>query len=257
MYEDFSRDYDRFVDWTARLETELPFIEEQLQRVYGDGGRKPSVLDSACGTGMHAIALARRGYRLVGADLSPTMVEQARQNAAEAGVDIRFEIAPLGQMAAVFGQQFDGLLCLGNSLPHLLDVSELQAALRDMARCIRPGGLLMIQNRNFDDVLGRGLRWMEPQGKREGDCEWVFVRFYDFDADGLITFHVLTLRREGFQPWSQRQYSTRLMPMRWGFLIKELVIAGFHDIMAYGDMHASPFEEDSSPNLILTGLKTV
>ena len=33
MYEDFSSDYDRFVDWQGRLAAELPFIEQQLQAV--------------------------------------------------------------------------------------------------------------------------------------------------------------------------------------------------------------------------------
>jgi hypothetical protein len=47
MYDDFSSDYDRFVDWPGRLAAELPFIERQLRAV---GARR--VLDAACGTGV-------------------------------------------------------------------------------------------------------------------------------------------------------------------------------------------------------------
>ena len=56
MYDDFSVDYDRFVAWSGRLAVEMPFIERELEKV---GARL--VLDAACGTGMHTIALAERG----------------------------------------------------------------------------------------------------------------------------------------------------------------------------------------------------
>jgi glycine/sarcosine N-methyltransferase len=255
MYDDFSQDYDRFVDWPARLEMELPFIEKQIDSVSAQTEGRPSILDSACGTGMHAIALAQRGYRLAGADLSPAMVDHARHNAAAAEVEVRFATAGFGNMAVVFGEEFDGVLCLGNSLPHILDENELKAALRDFARCTRPGSFLLIQNRNFDDVLARRLRWMEPQNHNEGNFEWVFVRFYDFDPDERLTFHIITLRREGDQPWSQRFVSTRLMPIRQAHLIQALAEAGFRDIVSYGDMSGAPFAADGSPNLIVRAIK--
>jgi ubiquinone/menaquinone biosynthesis C-methylase UbiE len=58
IYDDFSRDYDRFVNWPARLAVEMPFIEKQFRLAEEQLQRKPKVLDTACGSGMHAIALA-------------------------------------------------------------------------------------------------------------------------------------------------------------------------------------------------------
>ena len=84
MYDDFSVDYDRFVDWPERLAVEMPFIVEQI----GDSAR---VLDAACGTGMHAIALGQQGHEVAGADLSPGMIKRARANAEAAEADVRFE----------------------------------------------------------------------------------------------------------------------------------------------------------------------
>jgi 2-polyprenyl-3-methyl-5-hydroxy-6-metoxy-1,4-benzoquinol methylase len=148
MYDGLSADYDRFVDWKSRLAAELPFIERELRMA---GMRR--VLDVACGTGMHAVALARRGYKVVGTDLSAGMVERARVNATAAGVDVRFEVAGFGELGTQVGADFDALLCLGNSLPHLLTPVDLAAALSDFAACLQPGGLLLVQNRNFDAVL--------------------------------------------------------------------------------------------------------
>jgi glycine/sarcosine N-methyltransferase len=251
MYDGFSADYDRFVNWPARLAAELPFIEGQLQAV---GARR--LLDAACGTGMHAIALAKQGHCVVGADLSTGMIERARGNAEAAGVDARFEVAGFGELSAQMGTGFDAVLCLGNSLPHVLVPDDLAAALADFAACLRPGGLLLIQNRNFDSVLNQGERWMGPQAYREGETEWVFQRFYDFEPDGLLTFNVVTLRREGAGDWSQRVATTRLFPLRQAELIAALEMAGFGEIVCWGDMQGSPFELEASGNLVVSGRNT-
>jgi glycine/sarcosine N-methyltransferase len=247
MYDDFSSDYDRFVDWPGRLAVELPFIEHQLQAV---GAHR--VLDAACGTGMHALALARRGYAAVGADLSPGMIAQARANAAAAGVDVPFEVAGFGGLNAQVGTGFDALLCLGNSLPHLLAPADLAVALADFAACLRPGGLLLIQNRNFDAVLARGERWMEPQAHQEGNLEWLFLRFYDLNPDGTLVFNLVTLRREGSDDWRQHVLTTRLWPLRQEELTTALDAAGFAAITCWGDMQDTHFDPAHSPNLIAT-----
>jgi SAM-dependent methyltransferase len=263
MYDDFSADYDRFVDWPARLAVELPFIERQLQAV---GAHR--VLDVACGTGVHAIALAQRGYQVAGADLSAGMIERARTNAAAAGVEVRFEVAGFGELSETLtpalslggrGEEalsapggFDAVLCLGNSLPHLLTPEDLAAALADFAACLAPGGLVLIQNRNFDAVVASHERWMEPQSRREGQAEWLFLRFYDFEPDGLLTFNLVTLRREGVGGWSQRVTSSRLRPLVQKDLTEALCANGFAEIACWGDMRGVPFDPQASPNLVVT-----
>jgi glycine/sarcosine N-methyltransferase len=248
MYDAFSTDYDRFVNWPSRLAAELPFIESQLRAA---GARR--VLDAACGTGQHAVALAKRGYTAAGADLSAGMVERARANAAAAGVSVQFATVGFGQLAPEFeGQRFDAVLCLGNSLPHMLSSAELAQALRDFAACLRPGGLLLVQNRNFEAVLARRERWMEPQAAREGEAEWLFLRFYDFDADGLLTFNVTTLRREGAGPWAQAVTSTRLRPLLAEELTSALIAAGFEGIVCLGHMSGELYQVATSANLVLT-----
>lgn len=247
MYDALSADYDRFVNWQNRLSIELPFIIEQLAEIDAR-----HVLDAATGTGMHAIALAQRGFITAGADLSQGMILRAVMNARSAGVQVRFETAGFGTLAGVFGQgTFDAILCLGNSLPHLLSLTEISSALADFAACLCPRGLLLLQNRNFDAVIAKHDRWMEPQSHTEGDVEWVFQRFYDFDADGLITFNMVTLKREGEAAWSQSVSTSRLRPLLRVELVSSLETAGFDAINAFGNMAGAPFDPATSPNLVI------
>jgi SAM-dependent methyltransferase len=252
MYNQLSDDYDRFVNWPARLAAELPFIEQQLDGLQKAPGAGLRVLDSACGTGMHAIALAQRGYLAAGTDLSAPMIERARQNAAAAGANARFETAGFGVLAQTFGSGvFDALFCLGNSLPHVLSANGLRDALADFAACLRPGGLLLLQNRNFDAVMQQRQRWMEPQAHQDERSERLFLRFYDFEPDGLIAFNILTLRREAGSGWGQQVGSVKLRPLLQAELAHALAQAGFSELEFYGDMSGAPFDPQSSGNLVI------
>ena len=248
FYDIFSSDYDRFVNWPGRLELELTFLEKQLKVT---GAKR--VLDAACGTGMHAIALAKLGFEVAGADLSEKMIEKSVTNAREDGVSISFKAAGFGELGVAFGKNsFDALLCLGNSLPHILSSEDLQNALVDFAAVLKPGGLLIIQNRNFDAVMKSRQRWMEPQYAREEDAEWIFLRFYDFEPDSLVNFNILTLKRQGDQAWQQSILSTPLRPIPSGQLQSGLKEAGFHKVILFGGLTGTPFSADSSENLVVT-----
>lgn len=256
MYDTFSDDYDRFVSWPGRLAAEMPFLVEQVRAAGGDAAR---VLDAACGTGMHAIALAQQGFITSGSDLSAPMIERARENARQSGAAVDWRVAGFGDLAQVFidrAGRFDCLLCLGNSLPHVGSAGELAAALRDFAECLRPGGRLVVQNRNFDAVMAGRERWMEPQAHREGDREWLFLRFYDYLPDGRINFNVVTLRRDSPEAgWQQSVTSTQLTPLRQADLLPALQSAGFARWETYGGLNGQPFDASSSGNLVVAAVK--
>ncbi|MGA2479782.1 MAG: class I SAM-dependent methyltransferase [Spirochaetia bacterium] len=155
FYDGLGEDYDRMVSWQGRLAREQVFFDRLF-----DENKTASVLDAACGTGMHAIAFARRGMRCAGADLSPAMIGRARENASAATATVDFQVAAFGELRRKFSAPFDAITCLGNSLPHLPDDSSLAACLADFAGLLRAGGLLVIQNRNYDRVLRERQRFL-------------------------------------------------------------------------------------------------
>ncbi len=251
MYDELSVDYDRFVDWPGRLAVELPFIVGLLNEHHA-----AIVLDVASGTGMHAIALARQGFAMTGADISRGMVEQARANARTAGIWVRLEEAGFGNLASFFGSaSFDAVLCLGNSLPHVLSRDDLDKTLLDFSACLKPHGVLLIQNRNFDAVIANHARWMEPQSYVEAGTEWVFQRFYDFDPDGLLSFNMITLKRPPGGKWTQDVVTSRMRPVLKFELLLSLHEAGFTHLKSYGDMTGSEYSHEKSPNLVVVGQK--
>jgi SAM-dependent methyltransferase len=245
LYDALSEDYDRFVDWPARLAYELPWVEAQLQQ---QAARR--VLDVACGTGQHAIALAKAGYTVAAADLSAAMVARARANARAAGVDLDVQAVGFGALQGAFGASFDAVLCLGNSLPHALTDADLAAALADMAAVLRPGGTLLMQQRNFDRVLARRERFMPPEAHASPEAEWLFMRFYDWEGERL-RFNVVRLQRAAGQDWEARVSHTWLRPRTRAELDAALRVAGFGDRAVFGNLRGEPFDAEASSDLVL------
>ncbi len=245
LYDAFSEDYDRFVNWKARLEFEMPFFrtlfsEHHVRRI----------LDTACGTGHHALAFAREGYEVTATDLSEPMIERARENALTAGLTVQFYTLGFGELAGTLRDPYDALTCLGNSLPHLTTETALNAALQDFAHVLRPGGILVIQNRNFDRVLAQQERFMPPEVHRAGNREWIFMRFYDFEGE-LLRFNIVRLYRQGNGIWTSRIEHTQLRAWRAETLCDLIESAGFQIVKMLGSYRGDAFVPSTSGDLVL------
>jgi SAM-dependent methyltransferase len=101
------------------------------------------VLDVGCGVGRWSRLLAARGAEVLGVDLSPTMIAQARRRAAAEGVAgrCRFQVQDLSSLDV--GERFD--LVLGVTvLQHILDPRALRAALAAMTAHLAAGGRMIL-----------------------------------------------------------------------------------------------------------------
>ena len=96
---------------------------------------------------------------------------------------------------------------------------------------------------------------MEPQSYTDASTDWVFLRFYDYEPDGLIAFNIVTLRREAGGSWQQSVTTTHLRPLLEADLLKALQQAGFRTSQSYGDMNGGSFKPDESGNMIVTAWK--
>jgi len=180
------------------------------------------------------------------------MIKIAKENVLNHNVKVTFKQADFGDSEATFeGKRFDGLLCLGNSLSHILSEKSLENSLTDFRSILEDDGMLIIQNRNFDKVLAEELLWMPPQTYREQDKTWIFSRFYDFGGDDRITFNIQILTSLGSGDFTQEIISTPLKPIKRESLGKMLIETGFNDLQYFGDLEGSEFNIDTSPNLVV------
>ncbi|HZP39076.1 MAG TPA: methyltransferase domain-containing protein [Methylomirabilota bacterium] len=117
--------------------------------------RGARILDVPCGYGRHAAVLARRGFRVVGVDLSRAMIAEARRRFRE-GPRLTFVRRDVRRLA--FRAEFDAVVNLYTSFGYFT-AAENRATLRRLARALRPGGRLLIDHRDpaYDAALPRRL----------------------------------------------------------------------------------------------------
>ncbi len=244
FYDELGSDYDLMVSWDERLRREEAFF----RKVFAAHGVH-RVLDAACGTGMHAVRFAGWGLGVSAADISPAMAGRAAENARQAGAVVDARVAAFGGLRGVFGGSFDAVTCLGNSLPHLLDDESLEAALSDMAAVLRPGGLLVVQNRNYDRILKDRERFMPVTARPSGDGEVLFLRITDFRGGDELGFSILTIRRAG-GAWSLSAKTTPLRGLRRETIERALAQAGFRRVQFHGSYRFDDFDAHGTGDLV-------
>lgn len=125
-----------------------------------------SILDLGCGTGGHAVALAQRGFGVVGLDRSPEMVLIAKQKAQDAGVAVDVREGDL--LSYDLGQTFDAALMMFAVLGYQHGNDEVKTALTRARAHLEPGGVLI-----FDVWFGPAVLHQRPE-----------TRVATIDADG-------------------------------------------------------------------------
>lgn len=108
-------------------------LQELIQCAIGDATGL-EILDVGCGTGLAGVALKERAARLVGVDLSPEMIERAK----ERGIYERLEIAELTTWLAETQERFDLIM----ACDCLVYFGDLQPVAASAAGRLKPGGLL-------------------------------------------------------------------------------------------------------------------
>jgi SAM-dependent methyltransferase len=120
---------------------ECDMVYRAIQK-YGDGSVR-RILDLGCGTGNHAIPLAKQGYEVVGVERSPSMLAHARSKAAKASLKTPVVFHEGDIRSVELGQQFDAALMMFAVLGYQQENTDVLAALRTARRHLRPAGLFI------------------------------------------------------------------------------------------------------------------
>ena len=116
--------------------TEVNTAHKIIQKYKQSKGK--SLLDVACGTGVHAGFLGKY-YQVEGLDLDPKMLAVAGKKYPK----IRFHQGDMTDFD--LGRQFDVIVCLFSSIGYVKTKPRLQKAVKTMSRHLLPGGVLLIE----------------------------------------------------------------------------------------------------------------
>lgn len=234
-------EYRRLIAWPQRIEREWPMLSRVLE-----AGPSRRVLDLGCGPGEHSRRLAAAGFEVVGVDASEAMLEQARSEPVPE--NLRFIQGDLRDVPAVTEGSFGGAICLGNTLPHLLDRDDLQRMARGLRERLLPGAPFLLQILNYDRIFAKGERSLPVNFRPDPEGEIAFVRLMTPQEDGTVLFYPMTLvLRPGGDPPVELKHAreVRLRGWRRTELEDVLAEAGFSGLEAYGGFDGAAWEPEA------------
>ena len=132
--------YDRLND-TVDYAKWSDFVEKCFKK-YGTDISIRQVLDLGCGTGSMTLSLARKGYDMIGLDLSEDMLSVAESRAREEGLrDILFIVGDMCSFE-LYGT-VDAVVCCLDGINHLSRREDVDACFAMVARYLNPGGVFV------------------------------------------------------------------------------------------------------------------
>jgi len=141
LFTNFAHTYDRQPFTTGTL-NEADFIEKEIQY-----NKVVRILDVGCGTGRHAIELAKRGYNVTGIDLSADQLTRAKEKAQQAGVKVYFYEQDARTIS--YTGNFDLVIMICEGAFPLMETDEMNfEILTNATRALKDGGKLIMTTLN-------------------------------------------------------------------------------------------------------------
>lgn len=225
-------------------ETTLQFLKRNIPG--------SDVLDVACGDGAYAIRLGSEGYRVIGVDLDEAMIQKAIQKSEPLDLnDCQFRHGNMLQLESSIGEKvFSQIVCIGNSLVHLDDLSQVKAFIKQSYNHLTMEGRLVIQIINFDRVLEHQVTALPTIKHRNPSVE--FVRRYEYDE----VHHKILFKTVLITPEGTYEHQVPLFPMTYEALASCLKDVGFKRWNVYGGFDQSEYQPSTSYGLVVEAFKS-
>lgn len=232
--EAFSRTaakYDAFAEDHPHLTRLRNKVYAHLSRHVPPGGR---ILELNAGTGIDAVALAQRGYRIHATDISPGMLARARTKVAQFGLGERVSIqeGSFTQLEQVEGAPFDAVF---SDLGGLNCIPDLSVVIERLPKVLRPGGIvtwvlmppvcLWEMAEIFRGNFRLAFRRLSPNGARS-HLEGIYFHVYYFPPRRVLDWFgqdYTRLELEGLSvitPTAESKNLARRFPRLYGILAR-------------------------------------
>ncbi|MGE0683566.1 MAG: cyclopropane-fatty-acyl-phospholipid synthase family protein, partial [Candidatus Binatia bacterium] len=156
--------------WTPeQTQADADFIEQLLHLP-----PQANVLDIPCGEGRLSRALAARGYRLTGVDITATHLDEARRRAAAQQLAIRWEQRDMRNLP--WQAEFGAAFCFWGSFGYFDDEENLKFV-QAVFRALKPGGQFLLETHIVETLLPI---FQERGWQQIGDTLILERRWYDY-----------------------------------------------------------------------------
>ncbi len=211
-----------------RAETEIGLLIAMLG-ITGD----EAILDIPCGTGRHALELARRGFDVTGVDRTASYLEEARRRARDANLQVRWVHEDMRSFSRP--EAFDIVLNMYTSFGYFEDVADDRLAARGFFDALRPGGRLVMELHGKENLAaGFSARdWVELDDGRVLLEERTIVDDWRAVRNRWIVYH------DGGR--YELEFSLRLYGA--AELVDLLRDVGFSEITVFGNLEGDPYDE--------------
>jgi ubiquinone/menaquinone biosynthesis C-methylase UbiE len=248
--EKFAALYDLFhgqKDYAA----EARFVREMADTVLGGRRTTLRVLDLACGTGSHAIALTHQNCEVTGVDSSRAMLRRAKKKAAAAGARARFLHGDLAALHLPFAR-WDVATCLFDSLGYLRTNTRIGSALRSIYKSVRPGGVIVLEVWHAPAML-QGFERLRVRRFRGKGIEAVRIGETRLFARNMAEVRYEVFSRSAGESWErfEEAHVNRFFDASEIEALTEA--AGFRSIQVFGAFNASVPMTDAAWHLVVVG----
>ena len=231
-YRGLAADYDWIFDDQTLVSgsaINAPGPARLLQRI----DPASTVLDAACGTGIDAAALARRGFNVHATDGSQAMVEVAAARFAREGLAIPVRYCLWADLPAAIDERFNVVFCTGNALVHATGTDAMVEALSALRVMARPGGHVVIDSRNWEKLHGeRQIVQVKDRVRTRGGKRCIALYAWEMPAqfDQEHIAHITFLYEEEDDRIDPHEYQVSFRPFTIGELRERLEIAGLREV---------------------------
>ncbi len=141
LFNNYAEKYEKEC-FTKGTQGECDFIEAEINH-----DKKLKILDLGCGTGRHTLELTKRGYAVMGVDLSQNMLDKAQSKAQAQGLKIEFQQHDARKLP--FLHQFDLVMMLCEGAFPLMETDEMNfEILLGATRALKENGKLIFTTLN-------------------------------------------------------------------------------------------------------------
>lgn len=141
------------------------------------------VLDASCGNGIQSTALSKKGYNITACDISEEMIALTKKYANEHGETYPTMAIGWHELPDHFDQSFDLVFCWGNSISHSLNEEEMIKTFRSFYSVIKPGGSLVVETRNWDQLIKNKTRFETLKLRSYNGKK--YIPFYIWNLEGF------------------------------------------------------------------------